>query len=142
MTAITALIRRATDRWVASLPTLPQHEQEFAMPTIRYAATINTPGYLPMDENPPIFDTPAEAWSYLKDEYVRSWEDLLDESTHTPGDPTAAELEEQHTNDLRSFEFWVEHARVGYTWMPSPGRLSDDAHDLGFNYSVQLVSQP
>lgn len=31
----------------------------------RFLATINVPGYLPMDDDPPVFDTPTEAWEYL-----------------------------------------------------------------------------
>jgi hypothetical protein len=44
-------------------------------------ATINTPGYLPMDDDPPVFDTPAEAWDWLCDERMRDKE----ESVHSGG---------------------------------------------------------
>lgn len=34
---------------------------------VQYVATINTPGYLPWDDDPPVFDTAREAWDYLLD---------------------------------------------------------------------------
>lgn len=38
----------------------------------RYAATINTPGYMPDDiDGPALFDTPREAWEYLREERER-----------------------------------------------------------------------
>lgn len=36
-----------------------------------YEAIINTPGYLPQADEPAIFETAQEAWSYLADERTR-----------------------------------------------------------------------
>ena len=33
-----------------------------------YIATINTPGYLPWQDDPPEFENTAEAWQYLAEE--------------------------------------------------------------------------
>jgi hypothetical protein len=42
----------------------------------RYIATLNTPGYLPQNDDPPVFDTAREAWQYLVSEVERSWDDF------------------------------------------------------------------
>ncbi len=36
-----------------------------------YVATVNIPGYLPMDDNPPAFANPSDAWDYLRAERER-----------------------------------------------------------------------
>lgn len=36
-----------------------------------FVATINGPGYQPMDDDPPLFGTALEAWQYLKNERAR-----------------------------------------------------------------------
>jgi len=39
----------------------------------QYLATVNQPGYLPMDDDPPVFDTIPEAWAYLVGELDSDW---------------------------------------------------------------------
>lgn len=48
-----------------------------------FLATVNVPGYLPEDNDPPVFDTPQEAWQYLADERERG-EDSADYSDFDP----------------------------------------------------------
>jgi len=40
-----------------------------------YLATVNTPGYMPWDDDPPVFDTAQEAWNYLADHRTRAEDD-------------------------------------------------------------------
>lgn len=84
-----------------------------------YVATINTPGYLPMDDDPPVFDTTREAWEYLYDEHERAVD----------------QMEAWETDDgMRP-----DYGDTGTIWATTPGRDSDDPHDLGVVYSVTLV---
>jgi hypothetical protein len=40
-------------------------------PPVRYVATVNIPGYLPTDDDPPVFDDVSDAWDYLRAERER-----------------------------------------------------------------------
>jgi hypothetical protein len=53
-----------------------------------FLATINTPGYLPNDVDPPVFETKADAWAYLAAER-RSDEESAGDGTgqHWPDCP-------------------------------------------------------
>jgi hypothetical protein len=91
--------------------------------TATYVATINVPGYLPMDDDPPTFDSIRDAWLYLADERERgedSAEDWRDDDT------TREDL-------LDAAEAGVE----GTVYGPTPGYDGD--HDLGLAYSVSLT---
>ncbi len=44
-----------------------------------FVATINVPGYLPMDDDPPTFDTAQEAWAYLAEERERDEDQFPDD---------------------------------------------------------------
>jgi hypothetical protein len=91
-----------------------------------YVATINVPGYLPMDDDPPVFDTAREAWQYLLGEVERGW-DYSDGSDAQEG----AYLE-THT------QFHAQdQTREGTVYGPTPGY--DGTHDLGLAYSVTLT---
>lgn len=90
----------------------------------RYAAIINTPGYLPMDDEPPVFDTAREAWQYLVAEVERSWDEY-------PEDTNGACVE-AHTQ-LHN----IDQTTVGTIYAPTPGYEGD--HDLGMAYSVEYV---
>jgi len=47
-----------------------------------FVATVHVPGYMPMDDDPPVFDTASEAWAYLATERERD-EDQDDSPEYT-----------------------------------------------------------
>jgi hypothetical protein len=86
-----------------------------------YVATMNTPGYLPWsDDEPPVFETSRDAWSYLADERR---EQAARADDITP-DSTADELDAMAAAD----------AGEGTVYGSTPG--SDSPHDLGIAYCV------
>lgn len=90
----------------------------------RYVATINTPGYLPEDCDPPLFDTAREAWQYLVSEVERSWDDYPDDANGACVDA--------HTQMHN-----LDQSREGTVYAPTPGY--DGFHDLGLAYSVSIA---
>lgn len=92
----------------------------FTIPS-QFVATVNVPGYLPMDDDPPVFDSPREAWQYLVSEVDRQWDEY-------PEDENGASLT-AHTQ-LHN----INQDRVGAIHAPTPGYTGD--HDLGLVYSV------
>jgi hypothetical protein len=94
-----------------------------------YLATINTPGYLPQDDEPPVFDTAEEAWGYLAEEREETgteeqseedyladvWHYLIAQSENASGDGTGS----------------VIGSTPGY----------DGDHDLGLAYSVTYLDE-
>lgn len=95
-----------------------------------YVATINVPGYLPMDDEPPTFETAQAAWEYLADERDRSWDDVFAASDLDTDDDTLTELRR------RASDKWLvcDFERVGTVYGGTPGY--DGSHDLGLAYSV------
>lgn len=88
-----------------------------------YVATVNVPGYLPMDDDPPVFDTPAGAWSYLND--MRS----------TDEDNAATEDEEDYSDTVFELRDRMNHHPApGTVYGDTPGYDGD--HDLGLAYTV------
>lgn len=87
------------------------------MDTNRYEAWINTPGYLPHDDEPSIFDTPAEAWEWLAERRTHHAEQVEDYD-----DDAAERLREQRT----------PHA----VYVGTPGYHGE--HDLGLVYTVSV----
>lgn len=107
-----------------------------------YVATINVPGYLPMDDDPPVFETAQEAWEYLRDGHAMSWNDV-----DVPGDADDM-LPEPYLSQYRDVDDalrrhasgeWLvcDFERVGTVYGPTPGYQGD--HDLGLAYSVTFV---
>jgi hypothetical protein len=91
---------------------------------IRYVATINVPGYLPMDDNPPVFDNAEDAWQYLVSEVEQEWDEY-------PEDENGACIE-AHT------QFHViDQSQCGTVYAPTPGYDGD--HDLGLAHSVSIA---
>lgn len=86
-----------------------------------YIATMNVPGFLPMDDDPPVFDTPREAWQYLVSEVDRSWDEY-------PDDDNAACVT-AHTQMHN-----IDQNACGVIVAPTPGYEGD--HDLGIAYCV------
>jgi hypothetical protein len=91
---------------------------EVAVP---YVAIINVPGYLPMDDEPSIFDTPGDAWSYLADER-REGEDTDDDAL-------------SYSETVDTLDAWASanHGPAVH-YAGTPGYEGD--HDLGIAYSV------
>lgn len=97
-----------------------------------YLATTSTPGYLPTDDDPPVFDTAAEAWTYLAEERAEALSALEDTGP-----------------DLRTRALWsaAQDARRRDDDDPAslgsliadhtPGYEGD--HDPGVAYTVTLI---
>ena len=75
-----------------------------------FVVIINTPGYLPEDDDPPLFEDRADALEYLQDEVERhcEWLDEIEEpfSVHWSRELDSAFVKQTaRTHDLgRSFE--------------------------------------
>jgi len=109
-----------------------------------FLATVNIPGYLPMDDDPPVFDTPGEAWQYLADEREHS----EDSAEYLADDPDQYE----YSDTLRCLRYaagteveygsphedWPLNADgTGVIYGDTPGY--DGTHDLGLAYCVTVV---
>lgn len=86
-----------------------------------YLATVNVPGYLPLDDDPPAFDTPREAWEWLADERQRDEDQFSGLFYHSPT-----------INELKS------RSEVGTVYGPTPGH--DSEQELGLAYCVTEVT--
>lgn len=109
-----------------------------------YLATVNIPGYLPMDDDPPTFDTASEAWRYLADEREQGGgRYVLDDPDDPDGtaseDPTYTCLM-HHADATTSYVCGNDTMHrpdfVGTVYQP-PDRES--THDLGLAYCVTEV---
>jgi hypothetical protein len=109
-----------------------------------YTATINVPGYLPMDDDPPIFETAAEAWWYLYHERCYGESDYpcrvcVEETGEDCGEQS------ETADELSKRAKWAESGLVcdfetqGTVYGDTPGYDGD--HDLGLAYSVTLVEE-
>lgn len=106
----------------------------------QYVATINVPGYLPTDDEPPTFDTAREAWTYLLDERK-----LAEDESNTFSHPSL--VKSTYTPVVGILEAWVIAPQQGFPFAdwtgcvvgPTPGYDGD--HDLGLAYSVELTSE-
>lgn len=103
----------------------------------QFVATINVPGYLPMDDDPPVFDTAREAWDYLAEERRRDEDDVV--MTGMDGySETVNQLEQRAEGNFDpAFGSIDEVTGEGTIHGPMPGYDGD--HDLGFNYNVSLA---
>lgn len=98
-----------------------------------YLATINIPGYLPMDDEPPTFDTARGAWEYLAE--IRRGEEDAALVTVDSG-PSEDEPYSSTVNDLDAkAQSGLE--TVGTVYGDTPGY--EGSHDLGLAYSVTLA---
>lgn len=92
-----------------------------------YVATVNVPGYLPENDDPPTFDSPREAWQYLVGEVDRWWDSF-------PEDEAGACIE-AHTAMHN-----LDQSQTGTVYVAAtPGYWGD--HDLGLAYSVSEVER-
>jgi hypothetical protein len=99
-----------------------------------YVATINVPGYMPMDDDPPVFEDPREAWDYLAGERRRGEDD--EEEIADGYSETVNVLECLAGGD---WENWgTDHIGCGSVVGPTPGGR---IYDLGLAYSVSIVEE-
>ena len=116
---------------------------------IKYAAVINTPGYSPWADEPAIFDTAHEAWSYLAEERERA-EDDFDGEDYSPTREQLAVLGtavhwQTHLDGFDGPEqraAWLADKGLapdgtGTVYGDTPGYDGD--HDLGVAYSVVVA---
>lgn len=101
-----------------------------------YIATINTPGYLPENDDPPVFDSQAEAWDYLYQERRRLMDeaDVIGEPEDPyDGDECLREINAKESVAMNGFD------TTGTVYGGTPGYDGD--HDLGLAYSVSVVEE-
>lgn len=95
---------------------------------MQYLATINTPGYLPDSDDLAVFDTAADAWAYLIDEYAMAWND----TDYAHGDePLPPALKEAYDSGVAALQAATGEGSVT---LATPGYDGD--HDLGKAYTV------
>ncbi|HEX2242600.1 MAG TPA: hypothetical protein VHK27_05000 [Gammaproteobacteria bacterium] len=118
-----------------------------------FVATINVPGYLPMDDEPPVFDTAQEAWSYLAEERTRAedqYPEWCDHSTcqirpcdeYSETRETLSVLAEAAHWEHSERDTWLLENRLapdgtGAVYGSTPGYDGD--HDLGLAYNVDAI---
>ena len=91
-----------------------------------FIATINIPGYLPMDDDPPRFEEAKDAWGYLAEERERGFDGIEDEMTNEDLWHYLVAQAEEPTGD-----------GTGSAHGNTPGCTGD--HDLGLVYSVSIA---
>lgn len=105
-----------------------------------YVATVNVPGYLPVEDEPATFDTAREAWAYLASERVQSEQEFADLDAQGGFTATANILGRlgEGEFDLVCDEYApsMHFEGVGAVFGNTPGY--DGEHDLGFAYCVSL----
>lgn len=109
----------------------------------RFVATVNVPGYLPMSDDRPVFDTARAAWDYLAQDRERAEDDGVDEETDAPYSETHALL-----GALGTAAHWQDGAPMelgnigpdgtGVIYGDTPGY--DGSHDLGLAYCVTVAT--
>jgi hypothetical protein len=126
--------RRVPIRWDAKpdylYPTDPPRSEDTMT---RYLATINTPGYLPMSDEPAVFDTVREAWDYLAAEREASEDYACDEECED-GPACRWGFTHDYTDTVRDL---YAMTLVGTVVADTPGYHG--SHDLGVAYSVEAL---
>lgn len=111
---------------------------------MRFIATINVPGYLPMSDEVDGFDTAREAWQFLADERTRGEDDAYDDGDDEGYSATKNILETLGTGTSSGTQSDYENAGLdpvsgaGTVYGPTPGY--DGEHDLGLAYTVTAVA--
>jgi len=91
----------------------------------RFQASVTVPGYLPMVDEPHVFDSAAEAWGWLRDQRVNDLDDPMNDESDDE-DECLVEIESMMDLDVR-----------GAVYGRTPGYDGD--HDLGIFYLVDEV---
>lgn len=106
-----------------------------------YVATINVPGYLPMDDDPPVFDMAINAWEWLaeqresEEDQFEDWEGDNGLGEYSSTVATLRYLGSQDHQPGNPHEDWPTAANgTGTVYGSTPGYDGD--HDLGLAYSV------
>ena len=112
--------------------------------TVPYVATINIPGYLPMDDEPPIFETAQEAWQYLAEERELSESEFVYDDRGVDGhngEFACALSETLHVLIAHASDKWLvtDFERAGTVYGDTPGYDGD--HDLGLAYCVTWTDE-
>lgn len=113
-----------------------------------FVATINIPGYSPMDDDPPTFDTAREAWAWLAEERKRGEDDTegeeysvtadaltylgSDDAEYDPRNRVRTRLDNDHLGAVAS-------DGTGAVYGGTPGY--DGTHDLGLAYCVSVAEE-
>lgn len=102
-----------------------------------YVATINVPGYLPTDDDPPVFDTPSEAWEYLATERARTEEGLVCNEDCENGPACPWSIHADLTDTYAELKAEGDANSLGTVYADTPGYHGD--HDLGLAYTVTQI---
>lgn len=113
---------------------------------MKFVAIINVPGYLPMDDEPPVFDTAQEAWVYLADEREHSEDsapfdaDAIDAGKYSDTWTYLLRLAAGEHRHNDPSEVWPTNADgTGTVYGETPGREGNE-HDLGLAYTVRVAT--
>ncbi|GAA4201721.1 hypothetical protein [Actinocatenispora rupis] len=107
--------------------------------TTRFLATIHTPGCRPVDDDPPVFDTPQQAWAWLAEQRQQAEDDavvLLDDEGDTCYSTTLQELAGLAAISAPDAAWDGTGSVRGDT--PGDG----GSHDLGLVYEVTALDDP
>lgn len=103
-----------------------------------FMATVNTPGYLPEEDDPPVFDTPQEAWAHHANAR-EGWEDDMSDDPEYSETVMylryAAGEEVEYGSPHEDYPLSADG--TGTIYGSTPGY--DRAHDLGVAYCVTAV---
>jgi len=105
----------------------------------QFLATISTPGYMPWNDEPPMFDTAREAWDYLLDERREQEDDAIMAGLGT-GEGYSATLNRIEQAADGNWDGLNLDTGEGVIYGDTPGYDGD--HDLGLAYCVALVTLP
>lgn len=98
-------------------------------------AWVNVPGCLPMEDDPPTFDTATEAWKWLADERMISEETMACRGCDDPACKWGEWAPYSSTvADLLLLGEQSDRAKAGVIYGETPGYHGD--HDLGLAYRV------
>lgn len=92
-----------------------------------YQVTINAPGYLPMSDEPHVFESMQQAWEWLRDERQKDLDDVDYDEPDMDKDQCLEELDGM-----------IDHPITGVVYGCTPGYDGD--HDLGLAYSVVEIT--
>lgn len=98
-----------------------------------FLALVNVPGYLPVSDDRPLFDTAREAWEYLLDDR-REAEDWQEDPAGYSA--TVNTLEQLSQGNFDPAFGVSDEDGTGVVYGATPGGA---IHDLGLAYSVTLA---
>lgn len=107
-----------------------------------FVATINVPGYLPMDDDPPTFETAHEAWAYLAGEREHAEDDYEGEAYSDTRESLAVLGTDAHwQGEVAAWlsEHNLSRDGTGTVYGDTPGYDGD--HDLGLAYTVSVAEE-